>query len=97
MRSKPITKDIKIKKHKFKLEIYPALITWEIFPYDYDAALYAFSNKQKIKSFVEKIITYSKINSLSKKRKLMQKFRTNYIEITKIFSLYTILNLKTHH
>ena len=54
MRSKPIIKDIKIKKHKFKLEIYPALISWEIFPYDYDAALYAFSNKQKIKNFIEK-------------------------------------------
>jgi len=31
MRSKPITKHIKIKKHKFKLEIYPSLVTWEYF------------------------------------------------------------------
>ena len=58
MRSKPITKNIKIKKHKFKIEIYPSLVTWEIFPYDYDAALYAFSNKQKLNNLVEKKHVY---------------------------------------
>ena len=48
MRSKPIRKKIKVNKHKFTIEIYPALVDWEIFPHDYDAALYAFSNKEKL-------------------------------------------------
>jgi hypothetical protein len=48
MRSKPITKKIKVNKHKFTIEIYPALVDWEIFPHDYNAALYAFSNKEKL-------------------------------------------------
>jgi|TARA_R100000093_G_scaffold39817_1_gene20872 hypothetical protein len=48
MRSKPITKKIKVNKHKFTIEIYPALLDWEIFPHDYNAALYAFSNKEKL-------------------------------------------------
>jgi hypothetical protein len=46
-----IKKDIKIAKHYFILRIYPALegiegICWEIFPSNYSASLYAFSNKQ---------------------------------------------------
>ena len=46
MRSKPIMREIKVSKHKFRLEIYPNLeghqdITWEIYPEDYHAALYA--------------------------------------------------------
>jgi|TARA_Y100000296_G_C5069058_1_gene203906 hypothetical protein len=48
MRSKPIRKKIKVNKHKFTIEIYPALLDWEIFPHDYNAALYAFSNKEKL-------------------------------------------------
>ena len=48
MRNKPIRKKIKVNKHKFTIEIYPALVDWEIFPHDYDAALYAFSNKEKL-------------------------------------------------
>ena len=48
MRSKPIRKKIKVNKHKFTIEIYPSLVSWEIFPYDYNAALYAFSNKEKL-------------------------------------------------
>ena len=44
MRSKPITKEVKVSKHKFRIEIYPGLVDWEIFPHDYNAALYAFSN-----------------------------------------------------
>ena len=43
-----ILKIIKIDKHKFNLEIYPRLVDWEIFPHNYDAALYAFSNKEKL-------------------------------------------------
>jgi len=40
MRSKPI-------------EIYPALVDWEIFPHDYNAALYAFSNKEKLNKIIK--------------------------------------------
>ena len=53
MRSKPITKKIKVNKHKFTIEIYPALVDWEIFPHDYDAALYAFSNKEKLNKIIK--------------------------------------------
>ena len=61
MRSKPITKKIKVNKHKFTIEIYPALVDWEIFPHDYDAALYAFSNKDKLNKIIkEKYIYESK-------------------------------------
>ena len=54
-----IVRHIMIAKHKFILEIYLALeghkdITWEIFPYDHDASLYAFSNKQKLENIIEK-------------------------------------------
>ena len=48
-----IKKTIKIKKHKFNLEIYPRLVDWEIFPHNYEAALYAFSNKDKLNKQVE--------------------------------------------
>ena len=61
MRSKPITKEVKVSKHKFRIEIYPALVDWEIFPHDYDAALYAFSNKAKLNKIIkEKYIYESK-------------------------------------
>ena len=61
MRSKPITKKITVNKHKFTIEIYPALVDWEIFPHDYDAALYAFSNKEKLnKKIKDKYIYESK-------------------------------------
>jgi len=53
MRSKPIRKKIKVNKHKFTIEIYPALVDWEIFPYDYNAALYAFSNKEKLNKIIK--------------------------------------------
>ena len=54
-----INKYIKVGKHKFKLEIYLALdghrkLTWEIFPENYDACMYAFSNKKRIEDIVEK-------------------------------------------
>ena len=48
-----IKKIIKISKHKFNLEIYPRLVDWEIFPHNYDAALYAFSNKDKLTKQIE--------------------------------------------
>jgi len=46
------------KKYKFRLEIYLALdshedISWEIFPEDYHAALYAFSNKDKLNKIIK--------------------------------------------
>ena len=44
MRSKPIMREIKVSKHKFRLEIYPE---------DYHAALYAFSNKEKLNKIIE--------------------------------------------
>ena len=58
-RKAKIVRHIMIAKHKFILEIYLALegqkdITWEIFPYDHDASLYAFSNKQKLENIIEK-------------------------------------------
>ena len=56
-------KHIMIAKHKFTLEIYLALeggkdLTWEIFPYNHDASLYAFSNKKRIENIVEKKYIY---------------------------------------
>jgi len=48
-----IKKTIKISKYKFNLEIYPKLLDWEIFPHNYDAALYAFSNKDKLNKKIE--------------------------------------------
>ena len=53
MRNKPIRKKIKVNKHKFTIEIYPALVDWEIFPHDYNAALYAFSNKEKLNKIIK--------------------------------------------
>tara|TARA_R100001224_G_C3893179_1_gene105722 strand:+ start:169 stop:369 length:201 start_codon:yes stop_codon:yes gene_type:complete len=55
-----IKKIIKINKHKFNLEIYPRLVDWEIFPHNYDAALYAFSNKDKLNKQVETNHVYQK-------------------------------------
>ena len=55
-----IKKIIKISKHKFNLEIYPRLVDWEIFPHNYEAALYAFSNKDKLTKQVENNHVYQK-------------------------------------
>jgi len=40
-------------KYIFDLEIYPRLISWEIYPKDNQAALYAFSNKDKLNKLIE--------------------------------------------
>lgn len=40
-------------KYIFDLEIYPRLISWEIYPKDHHAALYAFSNKDKLNKLIE--------------------------------------------
>ena len=58
-----VSRDIVVARHKFKLEIYLALeghrdLTWEIFPYNHDASLYAFSNKKRIENIVEKKYIY---------------------------------------
>ena len=53
MKRSIIKKVIKINKHKFNLEIYPRLVDWEIFPHNYNAALYAFSNKDKLNKLIE--------------------------------------------
>jgi|TARA_R110002049_G_scaffold23835_1_gene84960 hypothetical protein len=58
VRNKPLTKEIEVNKHKFKIEIYPTLVSWEIFPYDYNAALYAFSNKDKLNKIIEEEYVY---------------------------------------
>ena len=55
-----IKKKIKIDKHIFELEIYPRLVSWEIFPADHDAALYAFSNKDKLNKKIEANHVYEK-------------------------------------
>ena len=60
MKRSIIRKTIKIAKHKFNLEIYPRLVDWEIFPHNYNAALYAFSNKNKINKKIETNYVYQK-------------------------------------
>ena len=55
-----IKKTIKIDKHIFELEIYPRLVSWEVFPRNYDAALYAFSNKDKLNKKIEANHVYEK-------------------------------------
>ncbi len=57
-----VVKEITISKHKYQLEIYPMREGcngkegpyFEIFPLNYDASLYAFSNKEKINKLIEK-------------------------------------------
>ena len=60
--SRTIKKHITVDKVNFTLEIYPAREGcsgtegpfWEIFPEDYHAALFAFSNKDKLNNLIEK-------------------------------------------
>tara|TARA_B100001094_G_C17773404_1_gene596149 strand:+ start:25 stop:213 length:189 start_codon:yes stop_codon:yes gene_type:complete len=54
-------KHIQVNKHKFLLEVYPALVDWEIFPHTYEASLFAFSNKEKLNKIVEKRYIYEKL------------------------------------
>ena len=48
-----IKKTIEVNNHMFELEIYPRIVSWEEFPRNYDAALYAFSNKDKLNKLIE--------------------------------------------
>jgi len=47
-------------KYIFDLEIYPRLVSWEIYPKDHHAALYAFSNKDKLNKTIEDNHIYEK-------------------------------------
>ena len=48
-----IKKTIEVNNHMFDLEIYPRLVSWEIFPKTHEAALYAFSNKEDLNKIIE--------------------------------------------
>jgi len=54
-------KNIQVAKHKFRLEVYPALVDWEIFPHNYEASLFAFSNKEKLNKIIEKRYVHEKL------------------------------------
>jgi len=61
MAKSTIKKTIEVVKNKFNLEIYLGLkdtIGWEIFPHDYSAALFAFSNKDRLNKVVENKYIY---------------------------------------
>jgi len=54
-----IRKNISVENHSFRLEIYPQLegsekISWEIYPEDYKASLYALENKQNLNNLITK-------------------------------------------
>ena len=74
--TKIISKKLTIKnKYEFTLEVYPNLegskdIAWEIFPKDYHAALYAFSNKNDLNKHIEDNYIYEPTNKLNVPRKL---------------------------
>jgi len=53
-------KNITVNKHEFRLEVYPALVDWEIFPHSYEASLYAFSNKEKLNKKIKVNHVYQK-------------------------------------
>ena len=55
-----IKKTIEVNKHIFELEIYPRIVSWEVFPKNYDAALYAFSNKDTLNKTIETNHIYEK-------------------------------------
>ena len=55
-----IRKTIEVNNHMFNLEIYPRLVSWEIFPSDHNAALYAFSNKDILNKTINDNYIYEK-------------------------------------
>ena len=60
-RKSTVRRTIKFAKNKFNLEIYLGLekdLAWEIFPHDYDAALYAFSHKNRLAKIIENKYIY---------------------------------------
>ena len=64
--TKYLVKEIVVGKHKFNLEVYPMREGcngkegpyFEIFPHDYNAALYAFSNKEKLNKIIKEKYVY---------------------------------------
>ena len=72
--SKTLRKQIKVDWVRFTLEIYPAREGcsgtegpyWEIFPEDYHAALFAFSNKDKLNKLIEQKFINDKVQGLQK-------------------------------
>ena len=55
-----IKKTIEVNNHMFDLEIYPRLVSWEIFPKTHEASLYAFSNKEDLNKIIETNHVYEK-------------------------------------
>tara|TARA_R100000008_G_scaffold73064_1_gene51415 strand:- start:235 stop:429 length:195 start_codon:yes stop_codon:yes gene_type:complete len=55
-----IKKTIEVNNYMFDLEIYPRLVSWEIFPKTHEAALYAFSNKEDLNKIIETNHVYEK-------------------------------------
>jgi len=55
-----IKKTIEVNNHMFDLEIYPRLVSWEIFPKTHKASLYAFSNKEDLNKIIETNHVYEK-------------------------------------
>jgi len=70
--SRTVKKQIKVDGVRFTLEIYPAREGcsgtegpyWEIFPEDYHAALFAFSNKDKLNKLIEQKFINDKVQGL---------------------------------
>ena len=70
-------KNITVARHKFTLEIYPARNGchgkegpyFEIFPHNYNACLYAFSNKKDLNKHIEDNYIYEPTNKLDVPRK----------------------------
>ncbi len=53
-----IKKTISVENHSFRLEIYPGRekserVSWEIYPEDYKASLYALEHKQSLSNLVK--------------------------------------------
>ena len=74
-----IKRKVKLDKHIFYLEIYLRIetaglsnsqeVTWEVFPSDYQACLYAFSNKKKLNQHIEDKYINEPTNKLNVPRK----------------------------
>ena len=52
--------DLEIYPRLISWEIYPRIVSWEVFPRNYDAALYAFSNKDTLNKTIEDNYIYEK-------------------------------------
>ena len=76
-----VKKEIVVKGNKFTLEVYPHLestnedeFPFEIFPHDYNAALYAFSNKDSLNKLIKNTcVETKKIKGLFMEPQLLKK------------------------